>query len=81
MMDGWNMNGWGWAWMSVWMVIAVAAVVAIVIALGRGPHVGERGGKDVDALDVLRRRFASGEINEEEFERRRTHLEQEARTV
>lgn len=77
MMDGWDMNGWGWAWMSIWMVVAVAAVVAIVLVLARGSFSEDRRRRDDNALEVLRRRFASGEIDEEEFERRRTRLERE----
>jgi putative membrane protein len=75
MMDGWNMSGWGWAWMSLSMAIGVAVVALLVVLLVRGSTpANPRTGQD-EAVAVLRRRFASGEIDQDEYRRRRSELE------
>lgn len=75
MMDGWDMTGWGWAWMILWTIIAVVVIAMVVRALGRTE--GSRSGLAAadPALEVLRQRFAAGEIDEDEFNRRRAALE------
>jgi putative membrane protein len=40
-----------------------------------GPHPEHHGGQDLEARRILDRRFASGEIDEEEYLRRRKLLE------
>ena len=40
-----------------------------------GPHAEHHGGPDLEARKILDRRFASGEIDEEEYLRRRKLLE------
>lgn len=62
--------------MFFWLLIAVAAI-AFVIRYASG-QLGN-GGHDTP-LDVLKRRFAAGELTEEEFERRRRLLERPATT-
>jgi putative membrane protein len=60
------------------MVAAVVAVAALIVWVVRrnstSPSAGVPG-EGQDAGEVLRRRFASGEIDEEEFQRRRAVLE------
>jgi putative membrane protein len=63
-MMAWGLDG--WVWMAVW----VAALFAMVWLVLRSP--GRPG--DGDALDILRARFARGEISQEEFERARRAL-------
>jgi len=78
MMDGWNMNGWGWVWMSLMMGIAVliAALLALAVLRGAGSRTGRM--EEDPALEALRRRFAAGEIDEDEFNRRRAALARQA---
>ena len=70
--------GRGWGFMmfgSLMMVLVVAAIVVIVVVLVRwigGRGQAERGAKA--ALDILRERFARGEIDAAEFEERRRVL-------
>lgn len=58
------------------MILFWGIVIALIVFAvkwfsdNRGP-----GGNRRDALDILRERFASGEIDEEEFDRRRKALE------
>lgn len=80
---------WGWGWsgfifgpimMIVFLGLAVAAIVLILRWMGVvGPSAHRppgAGGDQGRALDILRERFARGEIDHEEFEARRRTLEQ-----
>jgi putative membrane protein len=67
MMDGWGMALGGWIWMGVW-IVALLAMVWLIVA-GTRPR-----GNHEDALEILRARFARGEINKEEFEQARDAL-------
>ena len=75
MMNGWDMSGWGWAWMSLWTAIGVAVVVLLVVLVVRATVPTSLRAEDDGALATLRRRFAAGEINEDEYRRRRAELE------
>jgi putative membrane protein len=66
MMDGWGMTPGGWIWMLVW-VGALLAMVWLIVAGGRGERREE-------PLDILRRRYARGEISEQEFRHARDIL-------
>lgn len=75
----WNHGGWGvgdWLMMSLSMVafwaVVIAAVVWVVRASGND-RVSASSGRSVvvSADDVLAERFARGEIDEDEFTRRR----------
>lgn len=84
MMGGWNgnsmMGGWSLTWsiLSLVLVLAAAASVAMLFVwlVRRAPAaqggVG-RGGQE--AGEILRRRFAAGDIDDEEFRRRLTVLD------
>lgn len=84
MMGGWNgnsmMGGWslfGGILALIFVLAAVAAVTLLVAWLiRRGPATpggAPRGGQE--AGEILRRRYASGDIDDEEFRRRLTALE------
>jgi putative membrane protein len=64
----WGGGGHGWFFvplmMVFWLVVLVGAVVLILRWLG-----------GTDAIDILRERFAKGEIEKAEFEERRALLE------
>jgi putative membrane protein len=75
MMDGWTMTGWGWGWMTLWTVIAAVLVALLLAALIRAAMPPNARGFEDSALQVLRRRFAAGEIDETEFQQRRARLE------
>ena len=63
---------WGWFWMVI-MMIAGAILVAVVIYLlaksfyHRGPDGNVTGSES--PLDIVKRRYASGELDSEEFEK------------
>jgi putative membrane protein len=66
-------SGYGWIWMLLsWVVIIGLAAWAVTVLSGRNA----RGRNDPpSARRVLDERFASGEIDEEEYRRRRDELE------
>ncbi len=67
MMDGWGMTLGGWVWMGVW-IVALLVMVWLIVGGTR-----DRGPRE-DALEILRARFARGEISREEFEQARDIL-------
>lgn len=75
---GWGMGpgmmgGYGFFWMLMMLVFWVAVIAGIVFLVKW--LAAPRGGAHADeAMETLRRRFASGEISREEFEERRKVL-------
>ena len=63
-------NGWGW----VVLVLVVVLLVAVTVLLVRHFSDGRRGTGRRDAEDLLAERFARGEIDEDEYRRRRDAL-------
>lgn len=70
MMSGfeWGMGVGGWLWMGVGIVLIVLVVLVLVAALGQRAR-----RPDEDASEILKVRFARGEITEAEYEQAR-HL-------
>ncbi len=65
-------GGWNWLWMTVMMLIFWGGVIAVAVwAIRSG--LGSR--RENDALDVLRRRLAAGEISQEDFEKTKRILQ------
>ena len=65
----WGWSDWGWqAWlaMSVMMLVVWAAIVWAIIAIARSAS-GKHRGSD----EILAERFARGDIDEAEYQRRR----------
>jgi putative membrane protein len=77
-----GMHGSGWGLMVVMMLVFWGLLVALIVWLLRsrdsGPSAGTRRPGTPSAEDVLALRYARGEIDEEEFERRRSALERAA---
>lgn len=73
------MNGADWAMGlggSLWMILVLVAGVAVVVALAWAASAadGRRGSTAEDAAQILRARFARGEITEAEYEQARRLL-------
>lgn len=65
-------DGWSWLWMAGMMVLFWGGLGTLIFFVVRSFTPGKGGD---GALDVLRRRFAGGEINQEEFEKSRKALQ------
>ncbi len=71
----WHMAGWGWIGMLLFWALIVAGIVFLVRALVLAPR--DRGDvvRNGDrALEILRERYARGEIDEAAFERSKREL-------
>ena len=72
---GWGM-GFGWIFMLLfWVILIVAAVMAIRAFSGTSQASAKPRGDR--AMEILRERFARGEIGREEYEEKRRTLEGE----
>ncbi len=77
---GHGMNGWGWFAMSISMVVFWALIIAIGVLLyralarptspGGGPTTWHKTPPPDSPQQILAERYARGEIDEEEYERR-----------
>lgn len=69
---GWGTGVAGWLWMIGGLIVVVGLVVLVIWAVGAAARAGQTGGgRATDQrtpLDILRERFARGEISEAEFE-------------
>ncbi len=74
------MSGFGWVVGIVLLLLVLLVVGAAVLGgiwlVGRGTASGQRqpARSDDEAMEILRRRYASGEITREEYESMREHL-------
>jgi len=77
MFGGWG-GGWlGWIMMILFWVLIVAGVVALVkwlVTSSRSSEVGRPSGGS-SALDILKERYARGEITKDEFQQMRKDLQ------
>lgn len=77
MMDGYGMIGgfgFGWIFMILFWVVIIVAVVALAKWMITSSSRGRRNGGDSAALDILKERYAKGEIDEQEFQKRTRDL-------
>lgn len=77
-MMGWG-YGMGWFWLFMMIAFWIAVIAGIIflirwIAKSSGPGRGESRAED-SALEILKKRYAKGEINKEEFEEKKRDLE------
>ena len=76
----WGDYGMSWSWglfgaihMVLWWALLILGIVVLVKWLMSGPSRGERASES-RALEVLKERYARGEIGKEEFEQKKRDL-------
>jgi len=70
---GWGGMGLGMIGMSLFWILLIVAIVALVKSTwGSGASAGRR--QENAALDILKERYARGEIQKEEFEQKKRDL-------
>ena len=67
---GWGM-GMGWWWI-IGLIVLIAVIFILVKSMNRSTGYVQSSGKT--ALDILKERYASGEIDKEEYEKRKKDL-------
>lgn len=67
---GWGM-GYGWLFMIIFWGLVVLGIIYLVQSIVRG----SRNEAKESAVEILKKRYARGEITKEEFERMRADLE------
>lgn len=72
-MMSWWMSGWTWLWVLLVVAVLIALLVGVLLRLSGRPA-SPSGRPQPDALQLLEERFARGEIDQDEFERRRAAL-------
>lgn len=68
--------GFGWIFMILWWVFIIVAIFALVKWLGSSYRTGGGNSRDNKALEILKERYARGEIDEQEFQKRMHDLTQ-----
>lgn len=74
---GGSMMGWFWIWPTLVLIgLVLLGYLAYRLVQGRstGSATGAPGGRSADARQILDERFARGEIDEQEYRRRRAEL-------
>lgn len=74
MMNGYDLNGVGGWWMVAAMAIVAIAIVASVWLIVHRPGAGTSSPSRSSAEDILRERFARGEITGEQYDEARKRL-------
>lgn len=75
MMNGFGGHGWGMGW---WWIIGLIIVIAVVWAIVKGLNQNNQlvnKSTQKSPLDILKERYARGEIDKEEFEERKKKIE------
>ncbi|MDP2754704.1 MAG: SHOCT domain-containing protein [Nitrospirota bacterium] len=64
---GWGMGfGLGWFTMIIFWVLLILGIVYLVKIIAGSP---KKGDKEGTAIDILKKRYAKGEISKEEFDK------------
>lgn len=71
---GWMGVGFGVVWLLLWTVVVIGLALALAVGYSLRSRRATGDGQTDDALAVLRRRYANGELDDEEFETRRSKL-------
>lgn len=77
MMDGYGGYGMGWfggVFMIVFWVAVIAGLFLLIRWVAATSRKGDRANGDDSPLEILKRRYARGEISKEEFERMKKEL-------
>ncbi|MBI4298507.1 MAG: SHOCT domain-containing protein [Chloroflexi bacterium] len=74
MMGGFGWMGFGAVFMVIFWVLVIWAVIALVQGLSRPGSSNVESSQQDSAMEVLKRRYARGEISKEEYEEKKRDL-------
>ena len=77
MMGNGMMGGGMWIWMFfniiIWILV-ILGIVLLVVWVVRKTRIGERSRVEESALEILKKRYARGEISKEEYEEKKRDI-------
>jgi putative membrane protein len=74
-MGGWgHMMNYGYGGMFMWIIFLIIVGVAVYLIIQNAKAKGESGTSQETPLDILKRRYAKGEITKEEYDRLKRDL-------
>ena len=69
--EGWGLQGFGW------LLLLAILVIGIWLLIGyRNRRFEKRQGNDQSALEILKKRYAKGELSDEEFEKAKEKIKE-----
>ncbi|MBD3315403.1 MAG: SHOCT domain-containing protein [Chitinivibrionales bacterium] len=73
MMDRWHMTGWE-GWLLIFFWLALLAVLIFILVRGNAGRWPGSSQASPTALDILKKRYANGEISKHELEEKRKDI-------
>lgn len=77
MMGNGMMSGGMWVWMLlniILWILVIVGIVLLVVWLVRRSGIGEKSRSEESALEILKKRYARGEISKEEYEEKKRDI-------
>ena len=76
-MTGWgHMMGYGGGGLFMWLILVIVLAVIVYFVFSQGKRSGDSMGSERETpTEILKRRYAKGEITKEEFERMKREIE------
>jgi putative membrane protein len=77
MMGNWTMDGGMGIWMlfnMIFWILVIIGIVLLAVWISRMAGRGERSKIDESALDILKKRYARGEISKEKYEEKKRDI-------
>lgn len=71
--SGWGGHGFGWILMLLFWVLVIVGIAALIRGISSRPGVGSAAVPE-SPLEILKRRYAKGEIDKAEFEEKKNAL-------
>ena len=74
MLDDWGHMSWGYGGLFMWLIF-LALIGVVVYFIVRGEKWTKRGGIDETPLEILKKRYARGEVTKQEYDKMKKDLE------
>ncbi len=76
-MGGYGMMGFGMGFGFIFMLLFLGVLIWLVYVLINAAQSGPKQGKEKDAMEILKKRYARGEISQKEYEKMKKELKGE----